>query len=142
MSAKMVLRLSGEATNIEALAESVGASVTDVRFRRALWQAMQAYREETGIQLVEDKGEVVPCDPMRQVKVARAKYKTSAIRARRAGEVATAVLSRGDEEAAKKAERLLHAQSARGAATDGASARMVAAARRDDAVNAALAKRT
>lgn len=107
-SKSMDIQLTGPIA-LALLALKYGADVDAPAFRRAVWQAIERFRGETGRQLRIHRGEVVECDPRDQVEWARRAWRKAATKERRAQEVASGVLSRDDAEQAARAERLLHA---------------------------------
>lgn len=126
--------------SVAQLATSVGADPARFDFRRRLWQAMERFRETTGIQLRTEDGHVVLLSPSDQVEAARARFRTSATRGRRGFEIASGAMRRGDDEAAQSAARLIHSQTAGGAARDAGALRERQEAERGATVRDALAR--
>jgi len=91
---------------IADLAERWMTTPSDRVFRYCTWQAIERYRAETGIQLVQDGGEIRACTPEEQLRQAAKRNRKSRIARRRAAEIAAGAAAR-EPALTRKAERMI-----------------------------------
>lgn len=136
----LALAVERHPMSVSALADALGMP-DDRRFRISLWQAMEAYRERTGVHLRIDDGEVKACSPEQQVREADKRFRTAAARIARATRMLEPVLSCADHALRRRAERKLDAHTTRLAALDSTRAEEERQARIEASLGAALTRR-
>jgi hypothetical protein len=99
---------------LDDLATEWGVLSTDRVFRLAVWQSIERYREETGIQLRQENGEIVALTPEEQLEAAKKRFTTAATRTRRGYEIASGA-ARRDPAMAAKVERLFAREASKAA---------------------------
>jgi hypothetical protein len=112
------------------LAAAHGVSPDDRLFRLAVWQSIERYREETGIQLKQCGGEVVPLTPEEQLEAAKKRFATAANRVRRGYEIADGA-ARRDPSLSRKVERMYAREAGRAAPIAAGELAALERARRD-----------
>lgn len=99
---------------LDDLARGWGVLSSDRTFRIAVWQSIERYRDETGIQLRQEHGEIVPMTAEEQLAAAQKRFTTAATRTRRGYEIANGA-ARRDPRVAQMAERMFAREASRAA---------------------------
>lgn len=97
---------------LDELAARFGADPNSRRFRRAVWQACEAYRDATGVHLRQRDGQIEGVSPGEQLDEAQKRYRAAGNRRRRGTTMAMAAAGR-DPALADKAVRALEREAAR-----------------------------
>lgn len=103
--------------SLDALAAMVGRKSEDLVFRIAVWQAMEATRRRTGVQMYTKRGMVYATTPAQQFHEAEKMLAGAARRCKRGHEVGALAVVR-DGALAPKYERTLQREAQRAAAED------------------------